>query len=129
MHIIYKFMQNRLGLSFLFKVDFEDVVGEPASAESIKCVWGNTRCAFDSAMFLCYRGLSTVCGLPIACLCGMKYACLSFNQVWCVTPCVHAFKMWLHSTSSVYSSCVKCLCEPLMESIALVASKVRVSRD
>ncbi|XP_060062973.1 caveolin-1-like [Ylistrum balloti] len=109
-------------------IDFDDLIGEPPSLLSLDGVWDKSARSFNFSKDLCYLILTTLCGIPISVLCGLKFAFLSFGTIWCVTPCVKAYHVCMMSTRGIYSTLIKCVCDPLWESFGNLFSNIRVSK-
>ncbi|XP_073323763.1 caveolin-3-like [Pagrus major] len=86
------------------KVDFEDVIAEPAGVHSVDRVWKFSFNTFTVSKFWCYRGLTAIFGLPLSLLWGLVFACLSFWQIWVVVPSIKSCMFVFH-----------CLCRPLLQ--------------
>ncbi|VDI50617.1 caveolin-1-like [Mytilus edulis] len=110
-------------------IQFDGVIGEPPTAESMYCVWKASDKVFTGSMDCCYKGLTAVCGVPCALMWGLNFACLSFKSVWCVTPCVRMMKTCVNSWSGIYNTCVKCVCQPCYESVGAMFSNIKVTQE
>uniref|UniRef100_A0A671TEK9 Caveolin n=2 Tax=Sparus aurata TaxID=8175 RepID=A0A671TEK9_SPAAU len=86
------------------KVDFEDVIAEPAGVRSVDCVWKYSFKTFTVSKHWVYRGLTAIFGLPLSLLWGLLFAFLSFLQIWVVAPCIKSLKFEF-----------QCLCQPLLQ--------------
>ncbi|XP_029989146.1 caveolin-3-like [Sphaeramia orbicularis] len=74
------------------QVDFEDVIAEPDGIYSVDEVWKASYFTFTGSKNCCYRFLTMMFGVPCSLMWGCIYACTSFNQIWCITPCVRFSK-------------------------------------
>ncbi|XP_016378655.1 caveolin-1-like isoform X2 [Sinocyclocheilus rhinocerous] len=109
------------------KVDFEDVIAEPAGTYSFDGVWKASFTTFTVTKYWCYRLLTALVGIPLALVWGIFFAILSFIHIWAVVPCVKSYLIEIHCVSRVYSICVHTFCDPLFEAIGKCFSSVRVT--
>ncbi|XP_073688146.1 caveolin-1 [Garra rufa] len=109
------------------KVDFEDVIAEPAGTYSFDGVWKASFTTFTVTKYWCYRLLTALVGIPLALVWGIFFAILSFIHIWAVVPCVKSYLIEIHCVSRVYSICVHTFCDPLFEAMGKCFSSVRVT--
>ncbi|XP_040894923.1 caveolin-1 [Toxotes jaculatrix] len=108
------------------KVDFEDVIAEPAGTYSFDGVWKASFTTFTVTKYWCYRLLTALVGIPLALIWGIFFAILSFLHIWAVVPCVKSYLIEIHCVSRVYSICVHTFCDPLFEAMGKCFSSVRI---
>ncbi|XP_057692762.1 caveolin-1 [Corythoichthys intestinalis] len=109
------------------KVDFVDVIAEPAGTYSFDGVWKASFTTFTVTKYWCYRLLTAVVGIPLALVWGIFFAILSFVHIWAVVPCIKSYLIEIHCVSRVYSICVHTFCDPLFEAMGKCFSNVRIS--
>ncbi|XP_069142138.1 caveolin-3-like [Argopecten irradians] len=109
-------------------IDFDDVIGEPPSLLSLDSVWEKSARSFNFSKDLCYLILTTLCGIPISVLCGLKFAGISFGNIWCVTPCVKGCHLGLEATRGIYTTFIRCLCEPFCDAFSNLFGNIRISK-
>ncbi|XP_062441745.1 caveolin-3 [Rhea pennata] len=109
------------------KVDFEDVIAEPAGTHSFDGVWKTSYTSFTVSKYWCYRLLSAVLGIPLAVLWGFLFALISFCHIWAVVPCIKSYLIEIQCVGRIYSLCIRTFCDPLCEALARVCGSVRVS--
>ncbi|KAM6926850.1 caveolin-1 [Lycodopsis pacificus] len=109
------------------KVDFEDVIAEPAGTYSFDGVWKASFTTFTVTKYWCYRLLTALVGIPLALIWGIFFAILSFLHIWAVVPCVKSYLIEIHCVSRVYSICVHTFCDPLFEAMGKCLSSIRIS--
>ncbi|XP_032378923.1 caveolin-1 [Etheostoma spectabile] len=108
------------------KVDFEDVIAEPAGTYSFDGVWKASFTTFTVTKYWCYRLLTALVGIPLALVWGIFFAILSFIHIWAVVPCIKSYLIEIHCVSRVYSICVHTFCDPLFEAMGKCFSSVRI---
>ncbi|XP_045164742.2 caveolin-1-like [Mercenaria mercenaria] len=110
------------------QVQFDDIFGEPDGAHSIDCIWKNSYSCFECGKNLCYRIMTTLCGLCIALAWGCDFAVTAFNHVWCYTPCIRDFTVCVGCFQRVFGTLIGCCCNPICESCGLIFSKVKIQK-
>ncbi|KAJ8302361.1 hypothetical protein KUTeg_021348 [Tegillarca granosa] len=108
------------------KVAFEDVLGEPANAHSIDCVWKNSYKCFNCGKNCCYKFLTTLCGIFIALYWGCEFAAIAFHHIWCFTPMLRLMSILMGCCQKFYNSIVSCCLAPLCETCGLFFSQIKV---
>uniref|UniRef100_A0A8P4KNH3 Caveolin-1 n=1 Tax=Dicentrarchus labrax TaxID=13489 RepID=A0A8P4KNH3_DICLA len=108
------------------KVDFEDVIAEPAGTYSFDGVWKASFTTFTVTKYWCYRLLTALVGIPLALIWGIFFAILSFIHIWAVVPCVKSYLIEIHCVSRVYSICVHTFCDPLFEAMGKCFNSIRI---
>ncbi|XP_022533102.2 caveolin-2 [Astyanax mexicanus] len=114
------------GVNNHLKVDFSDVLAEPASTRSYDRVWVYSGIGFESARIWSYRCLTAVCAVPVSCLSGCLFALLACLHIWCVMPCVQVCHTCLPCVRSLWMSLVNIFLMPLCESAARCCSGVYI---
>lgn len=110
----------------IFQVSFEDILGEPAGAHSIDCVWKNSYKCFNCGKNCCYKFLTTLCGIFIALYWGCEFAIITFQHIWCFTPLLRCLSIIMGCCQKFYSSIVSCCLAPLCETCGLCFSQIKV---
>ncbi|XP_018581583.2 caveolin-1 isoform X1 [Scleropages formosus] len=108
------------------KVDFEDVIAEPAGTYSFDGVWKASFTTFTVTKYWCYRLLTALVGIPLALVWGIFFAILSFLHIWAVVPCVKSYLIEIHCISRVYSICIHTFCDPFYEAMGKCFSNIHV---
>ncbi|XP_042571851.1 LOW QUALITY PROTEIN: caveolin-1 [Cyprinus carpio] len=103
------------------KVEFEDVIAEPAGTYSFDGVWKASFTTFTVTKYWCYRLLTALGGaIPLALVWGIFFASsLSFIPHLAVVPCLKSYLIEIFIVSSrVYSKppLVHTFCEPALRS-------------
>ncbi|NXG36013.1 CAV3 protein, partial [Dromaius novaehollandiae] len=109
------------------KVDFEDVIAEPAGTFSFDGVWKASYTTFTVSKYWCYRLLSAALGVPLAVLWGFLFALISFCHIWAVVPCIKSYLIEIQCVGRIYSLCIHTFCDPLFEALARVCGGIKVS--
>ena len=109
-----------------FKVDFEDVLGEPDGAHSFDKVWIFSYKCYRCGLGCCYKLLTLLCGLCIALYWGCTFACLTFEHVWCWTPYMRCFSIFAGACQKFLGIIMNCCCAPFCETCGLFFSKITV---
>ncbi|XP_048767745.2 caveolin-1-like [Ostrea edulis] len=112
----------------IIKVSFEDVLAEPDGAHSCDCVWRCSSCCFNCSKNCCYRMMTTLCGLFIALYWGCEFAFITFEQVWCTTPCLRVFSVYLGCYQKLFGTFIACFLTPICETCGLIFSKISITR-
>ncbi|XP_061179128.1 caveolin-3-like [Saccostrea echinata] len=108
------------------KVAFEDVLAEPDGAHSIDCVWNLSYFCFNCGKNCCYKFMTTLCGIFIALYWGCEFACITFDQVWCITPSLRIFSIYMGCAQKYFGTCVSCCLAPICETSGLFFSSITV---
>lgn len=111
---------------FNLQVSFEDILGEPAGAHSIDCVWKNSYKCFNCGKNCCYKFLTTLCEIFIALHWGCEFAIIAFQNIWCFTPLLRCLSIIMGCCQKFYSSIVSCCLAPLCETCGLCFSQIKV---
>ena len=114
--------------SRLLQVTFEEVLGEPEGVRSIDCIWRNGYACFECGKSLCYKILTTFCGLCIALYWGCDFAATAFNHVWCYTPCMRDFSICVGCYQRGFGTIVNCCVAPFCEACAMMFSKITIMK-
>lgn len=113
-------------ISVLHQTAFEDVLGEPDGSHSPDCVWRISSMCFKGGKACCYTILTGICGIFIALYWGCEFACISFEQIWCTTPCIRIFGIYLGCMQKFFGTCVSCCLAPICETAGLCFSNISV---
>lgn len=89
--------------TYLFQVEFDDVLAEPEGARSADCVWRNTYKCFNCGRNLCYKILTFLCGICLGLFWGCVFACVSFKAIWCCGPYLRCLHIILHPIRKVHA--------------------------
>ena len=108
------------------QVHFEDVLGEPDGIRSIDCVWKVSYICFNGTLNCCYKFLTILCGIPLACCWGCEFACLACYHIWCWTPSIRAVAIEMANCRRFLTIILEALCGPCCETCGLCLSKIAV---
>ncbi|XP_050813546.1 caveolin-3 [Gopherus flavomarginatus] len=111
----------------VIKVDFEDIIAEPAGTYSFDGVWKASYTTFTVSKYWCYRLLSVVLGIPLAVIWGFLFALISFCHIWAVVPCIKSYVIEIQCVSRIYSLCIHTFCDPLCEALGKIFSSIKVA--
>lgn len=128
MHFL-KFANKHFNKSFIFQVEFDDVIAEPEGTYSPPCVWRNSKYLFTCSKNCCYRCLSMVCGLPIALIVGCSFACITFQHVWCIGPALRQFTINCHAVKQFLRTALDACIGPCCSTLGLVLSRIRINHS
>uniref|UniRef100_A0A8D0L2T4 Caveolin n=1 Tax=Sphenodon punctatus TaxID=8508 RepID=A0A8D0L2T4_SPHPU len=109
------------------KVDFEDVIAEPAGTYSFDGVWKASNTTFTVTKYWCYRLLSALFGVPLSIIWGFLFAFISFCHIWSVVPCIKSYLIEIQCVSRIYSLCVHTFCDPVFEAMGKAFSTIKVT--
>ncbi|XP_064606657.1 caveolin-3-like [Liolophura sinensis] len=108
------------------KVMFEDVLGEPEGAHSADCVWRNSYKCFNCGKSCCYKFLTYLCGILTALCWGCNFACITFEHIWCITPFLRVWAIYLGCMQKFLGQCYNCCVSPFCEACGMFFSNIRV---
>ncbi|XP_060595556.1 caveolin-1-like [Ruditapes philippinarum] len=111
------------------KVQFEDVLAEPEGIRSIPCIWTLSYKCFEFGKSICYKILTTFCGLCIALGLGCDFAMVAFDHVWIWTPCMRDFTICVGCYQKIFTTLVNCCCTPICEACGGFFSKIRIQKS
>ncbi|CAM4576181.1 caveolin-3 [Lepidochelys kempii] len=111
----------------VIKVDFEDVIAEPAGTYSFDGVWKTSYTTFTVSKYWCYRLLSVVLGIPLAVIWGFLFALISFCHIWAVVPCIKSYVIEIQCFSRIYSLCIHTFCDPLCKALGQIFSSIKLA--
>ncbi|XP_063165543.1 caveolin-1 isoform X1 [Candoia aspera] len=109
------------------KIDFEDVIAEPAGTHSFDGIWKASFTTFTVTKYWFYRLLSAIFGIPMALIWGIYFAILSFLHIWAVVPCIRSYLIEIQCIGRVYSICIHTFCDPFYESVGKMLSSIRAT--
>ncbi|KAJ8359418.1 hypothetical protein SKAU_G00159430 [Synaphobranchus kaupii] len=115
------------GINQNLKVEFSDVLAEPASPHSCDRVWVYSGIGFESARIWSYRCLTLLLAVPVSLLSGCLFAWLACLHIWCVMPCVQVFHSCLPWVRSLWLSVVNIFIAPFCKSVARCCTGVYVT--
>lgn len=124
--LIHTDIRDPCGVNKHLKIDFSDVLAEPASTHSYDRVWIYSSIAFEAMKLWGYRCLTTLCAVPISCLCGCLFALLACMHIWCVMPCIQVCHTCLPCVRSLWMSVVNIFIAPFCTSVALCCTGIHV---
>lgn len=110
------------------KVNFEDVLAEPEGVRSIPCIWSGSYKCFECGKSLCYKLLTTLCGLCIALGLGCDFALTAFDHVWIWTPCMRDFGICVGCYQKIFATIINCCCLPICEACGGCFSKIKIQK-
>jgi len=108
------------------RVNFKDVIAEPAGAHSFDTVWGTSFKTYSVTKFWAYRILTAVLGIPFALFWGFYFACLAFINVWCVVPFVKGFVIQMNFFKQVWQLLVGTFLDPFFMSMGKIFSQIKI---
>lgn len=108
------------------QVHYEDIFGEPEAVRSHDCVWRNSYKCFNGTFACCYKFLTLLCAIPLACCWGCEFACTACYHVWYLTPYLRWFEMCMMHIRRLFTLCLESFLAPLMETCGLCLSKIVV---
>lgn len=117
---------NLLFFLVLSQVAFEDVLAEPDGVHSFDIVWKCSYNFFNFGKNCCYMLMTTMCGMFIALYWGCEFALISFYQVWCISPLLSIFSIYMGCAQKMYGTYVRCYLEPICETCGLLFSRISV---
>ncbi|KAG5836033.1 hypothetical protein ANANG_G00250320 [Anguilla anguilla] len=115
------------GVNQHLKVEFSDVLAEPASPHSCDRVWVYSGIGFESARIWSYRCLTLLLAVPVSLLSGCLFAWLACLHIWCVMPCVQVFHSCLPWVRTLWFSVINIFLGPLCESVSRCCSGLYVT--
>ncbi|KAG2470505.1 CAV3 protein, partial [Polypterus senegalus] len=108
------------------KVDFEDVIAEPAGIHSLDSTWKASFTTFTVSKYWGYRLLTALLAIPISIVWGLLFASISFCHIWAVVPCIKSHTIQIQGISRIYALCVHTFCDPLFDALGRVLGSVRL---
>ncbi|KAI7794007.1 caveolin-2 [Triplophysa rosa] len=124
--LIHVDIRDPCGVNKHLKVEFSDVLAEPASTHSYDRVWIYSGIAFEAMRLWGYRCLTALCAVPVSCLCGCLFALLACMHIWCVMPCIQVCHTCLPCVRSLWMSVVNIFIAPFCTSAARCCSGIHV---
>ncbi|KAG8447896.1 hypothetical protein GDO86_015130 [Hymenochirus boettgeri] len=115
------------GINKHLKVDFSDVLAEPASFHSFDKVWTWSDILFESSKLWCYRIISLLCAVPVSLLSGIFFAFLGCLHIWCAMPCIQLCNMCMPPIRTLWASMLEIFLAPLCASIGRCCSSIYVN--
>jgi hypothetical protein len=110
------------------KIRFEEVIGEPEGVRSIDCVWKCTYCCFNGTLDCCYKTLTVLCAIPLACCWGCEFACLACYHIWYYTPYIRFCTIHCTSFRRLLVLVLDACLGPFCETCGLCLSKISVKQ-
>lgn len=114
------------GINSHLQVTFEDVLAEPDGTHSCDCVWSTSFWCFTNGKNCCYGFLTGICGICIALFWGCEFAFITFDQVWCMTPLLRVFSVYLGCCQKFFGTLVQCCMAPVCETCGLMFSRIMI---
>ncbi|CAL4111148.1 unnamed protein product [Meganyctiphanes norvegica] len=108
------------------QVMWDDIVGEPEGLRTPDSCWNCSTKCYDGTRRCCYVFLVVLCGPFLACMSGFSFACITFQQVWCIGPCLRQWKINWATYKRFYEAVTLACCAPLVEVCALLCSRAKV---
>ncbi|XP_039192945.1 caveolin-1 isoform X1 [Crotalus tigris] len=109
------------------KIDFEDVIAEPAGTHSFDGIWKASFTTFTVSKYWFYRLLSAIFGIPMALIWGIFFAILSFFHIWAVVPCIRSYLIEIQCIGRVYTIFIHTFCDPFYEAVGKMLSSIRAT--
>ncbi|XP_048878036.1 caveolin-2 [Brienomyrus brachyistius] len=109
------------------KVEFSDVLAEPASTRSGDRVWIYSGIGFEMARIWSYRCLSALFAVPVSLLSGCLFAWLACLHIWCAMPCVQLCNTCLPCLRSLWLSVVNIFITPFCSSVSRCCTGLYIS--
>lgn len=100
-------------------VAFEDVFGEPSSAQSMDCNWRAAHCIFTRGRGICYKVLTLPFAIPLAIIWAILFAFATCLQVWCVRPGGLGLKAILGWAAAAWSFIIRSVLDPIFLSVGM----------
>ncbi|XP_035517922.1 caveolin-3-like [Morone saxatilis] len=104
----------------LIKINFEDVIAEPAGIHSLDCVWKCSRDTFTVSKCWFYRILTAILGIPLSLLWGLLFACMSFCRIWAIVPCMKTCAIQFHCLWKPYLLILRFLVQPVFDAMGKI---------
>ncbi|XP_060595541.1 caveolin-1-like [Ruditapes philippinarum] len=117
------------GLNSHIQVMFEDVLAESDGAHSLDCIWKASFCCFECGKNLCYRILTTLCGVCIALMWGCEFAQTAFAHVWCYTPWIRDFSICMGCAQRIFGTIINCCCSPFCEACGGIFTRIKIQKS
>ncbi|OCT65649.1 caveolin-2 [Xenopus laevis] len=115
------------GINKHLKVDFSDVLAEPASFHSFDKVWTWSDILFESSKLWCYRIISLLCAVPVSLLSGILFALLGCLHIWCAMPCIQLCNICMPPVRTLWASVLDIFVAPICTSIGRCCSSIYVN--
>ena len=101
------------------KVDFQNVLAEPAGTHSFDCTWYFSETLYSCFLECCYKMATLFCGVCIAIYWAFQFAPLVFAHVWFLTPFYTLIRLVCgYWCKSMWYLCVRCCVSPVARSFA-----------
>ncbi|XP_060078225.1 caveolin-1-like [Ylistrum balloti] len=111
------------------QVNFEDVLAEPDGTRSCDCVWETSFWCFTNGKNCCYKFMTGICGICIALFWGCEFALITFDQVWCLSPCLRIFSIYMGCCQKFFGTAVQCFLAPVCETCGLCFSRIIIDNQ
>lgn len=109
------------------KVEFTDVIAEPAGTISFDPIWSASFKSYKSSRSFCYKFMTLVLGIPIALFWGLYFALLAFINIWCMVPAVKACTIQMGFIEKIWGMIIGTIFDPLFESVGHIFSNIRIN--
>ncbi|KAG9277109.1 caveolin-2-like [Astyanax mexicanus] len=114
------------GVNKCLKVNFEDVIAEPASVRSLDKVWLWSHALFEVSRLWIYRLISLLLAVPVALLLGMLFALLSCLHIWLIMPSVQLLLINMHWVKVVWASVLDLTISPFFSSLGRCCGAINI---
>ncbi|CAL1609415.1 unnamed protein product [Knipowitschia caucasica] len=104
------------GINDALKVNFEDVIAEPAAVRSGDRVWLWSHALFEVSRVWIYRAASVLLAVPLSIITGLMFALLSCLHIWMVGPCLQCVLVGTRWLQSLWSIVMDVIVQPLFTS-------------
>uniref|UniRef100_A0ABD2VWW9 Caveolin n=1 Tax=Trichogramma kaykai TaxID=54128 RepID=A0ABD2VWW9_9HYME len=107
-------------------VIWEQVIGEPDGVRSPECAWRLSHHCFRLSKSCCYVLLSIFVAPIAALILGFTFACLAFEHIWCIVPCLRAWRISCMAVRHFCTAATQALVRPCTEALGYLFHQVRV---
>ncbi|XP_078392278.1 caveolin-2-like [Cetorhinus maximus] len=105
------------GMNQYLKVDFPEVIAEPATAHSFDKVWASSNVSFEVCKLWTYRIISLLCAIPASILTGCLFSLVTCLHIWCLIPCVRICLLCRPTCQKACHSLTDIIVSPLCSSM------------
>ncbi|XP_078064115.1 caveolin-2-like [Mustelus asterias] len=109
------------------KVDFPEVLAEPAGIHSFDKVWAGSHVSFEVCKLWSYRIISLLCAIPASVLTGCLFSLVTCLHIWCLIPCVRMCLLCRPTCQKVCYSLTDIIISPLCSSVGLCFRRVHLN--
>ncbi|XP_069501507.1 caveolin-2-like [Ambystoma mexicanum] len=112
------------GINDYLKVDFSNVLAEPASFHSFDKVWTWSDILFEASKLWCYRIISLLCAIPVSLFSGFLFAFLGCLHIWCAMPCIQLCTVCMPPVRILWAGILDLFIAPLCTSVGQCCSRI-----